>query len=94
MILFLLEMQCPDPPTVEKGEFRLHSGVNKLQTLGSYVTYTCKTGYELKDANNSMLHCVLDPEASTAIWKGEIPVCKGKICCIIGRSFHEKDTRT
>ena len=76
-------MQCPDPPVVEKAEFRLHSGVNKLPTLGSFVTYTCKKGYELENSTASELHCILDPGEKEAVWKGEIPVCRGKFFVVL-----------
>nr|BAR45590.1 complement factor B-1 [Hasarius adansoni] len=75
------KMQCSDPPDVDKAEFKLHSGVDKFPTIGASVTYSCKIGYELKNTSASTLHCELDPGASKAIWKGEIPFCKEKESC-------------
>lgn len=70
------EMQCSDPPVVEDAEYKLHTGVDNFPTIGSSVIYSCKVGYELNDTDISTLHCVLNPGAEDARWKGELPLCK------------------
>lgn len=75
------KMQCPDPPSIKKAKYELHSGVEKSPTIGSSVTYSCQDGYELNNTKVSTLQCVLDEGADSARWDGEMPFCLEKESC-------------